>query len=309
MTGDVEHDRSARATASTASATWARVLVIVAATAVAATAQTPSDTSFEAASVKPRREVDATPRIAMPVDRFEANAVPLRGLIALAYGDAGPPPQTRSTDLIAGGPAWIDNDLFDIVAKMPASAPAGPAGVGAKLSALRQLLEERFKLVVHHEDRDTAAYALVLARRDGRLGAGLRSTDTNCRVLLMARGAAPPPPRAPGDRPLCSASISLAGVLTAGALTMPLLANTLSRAMNHIIVDRTGLAGAFDIDLRFNPDMADGMNPPGPARPAAPDDAPSVFTALQEQLGLRLESTRSAVDVLVVDRAEHPDPD
>ena len=86
------------------------------------------------------------------------------------------------------------------------------------------------------------------------------------------------------------------------------LANTLARTTNRIVTDRTGLRGAFDADLQFNPESLPGAAPRGD-RATAIDDRPSIFTALQEQLGLRLESTRGAVDVLVIDQAEHPSPD
>ena len=86
-------------------------------------------------------------------------------------------------------------------------------------------------------------------------------------------------------------------------------ANTLSRITNRIVTDRTGMTAAFDIDLRFNPNGADGLGPPEPERLAANDDRPSIFAALQEQLGLKLDSTRGPVDVLVIDSAQRPGPD
>jgi uncharacterized protein (TIGR03435 family) len=90
---------------------------------------------------------------------------------------------------------------------------------------------------------------------------------------------------------------------------MVTLANTLSRMTNRMVTDRTGLPGSFDVDLQFNPDGLDGLAPPSLDRPASVDDRPSIFAALQEQLGLKLESTRGPIDMLVVDRAERPEPD
>jgi uncharacterized protein (TIGR03435 family) len=242
-------------------------------------------------------------------DRFDAVAVPLRGLISLAYGEAGPPPRTRPSDQIAGGPDWLNTALFDVVAKTGADVPAGPAGVGPKLLMLRTLLEERFKLVVHHENREAPVYALSLARRDGRLGSQLRRSDVDCRALLLARGGAPVPPQAAGERPLCRADTSPGGRMSAGALTMADFANVLARMTNRPVIDRTGLPGSFDLDLQFSPAGLPSAAPPNPDRPAAADDNPSLFTALQEQLGLKLESTRAGVDVLVIDHAERPLPD
>ncbi len=87
------------------------------------------------------------------------------------------------------------------------------------------------------------------------------------------------------------------------------LANTLSRVTNRVVTDGTGLAGSFDVDLQFNPDGLAGLAPPSIDRSVPIDDRPSVFTALQEQLGLKLESTRGPVDMIVIDHAERPDPD
>ena len=286
-----------------------RIVAAVAVSSGLSWAQTPAAPAFEVASVKPGRPGSTNPGIRMLADRFEATSVPLQGLISLAYGEAGPPPRTRANDQIVGGPRWMDTDLFDIVAKTGSDVPAGPAGVGQKLLMLRSLLEQRFKLAVHHEDRDASIYTLVLARSDGTPGPRLRRTDVDCRALLMARGGAPPPPLAAGGRPPCGAVVSVSGTLIGGGQTMATLANTLSRMTNRVVLDRTGLPGSFDVDLQFNPDGLDGLAPPSPDRAASIDDRPSIFAALQEQLGLKLESTRGPIDMLVVDRAERPEPD
>jgi uncharacterized protein (TIGR03435 family) len=199
--------------------------------------------------------------------------------------------------------------LFDITAKAGSDVPPGPAGVPQKLLMLQTLLAERFTLAVHHESREAPAYALVLARSDGRLGPRLRRSDLDCRTLLMARGGAPAPRLAPGERPPCRANVRADGTLLAGGLTMSDFANTLSRLTNRIVTDRTGLAGGFDIDLQFNPEGVDGLAPPGPAGALPGRERPSIFTALEEELGLKLQSMRGQVDVLVIDYAERPGPD
>jgi uncharacterized protein (TIGR03435 family) len=125
----------------------------------------------------------------------------------------------------------------------------------------------------------------------------------------MSRGDKPAggPPRLPDGRPLCESRGSVGSFDMAG---MPLstLTAALSTRVQRIVVDRTGFAGAWDVSLRFSPDAsltARGVVAPGDAYPAADPNAPSLFTALQEQLGLKLESTRAPVDVTVIDRAEH----
>jgi len=286
------------------------VVFLVGATTAPSLAQTPAPSAFEVASIKPNNtSPPPNARISLVADRFDAVGVPLRGLISLAYGEAGPPPRTRPSDQIAGGPDWLNTALFDVVAKTGADVPAGPASVGSKLLMLRTLLEDRFKLVVHHESRQASVYALLLARRDGRLGSQLRRSDLDCRALLLARGDSPVPPQAPGERPLCRADTTPGGSMSGGAVTMADFANVLARMTNRPVIDRTGLPGSFDLDLQFSPTGLPGAAPAGPDRSSSDDDRPSLFTALQEQLGLKLESTRTGVDVLVIDRAERPLPD
>jgi uncharacterized protein (TIGR03435 family) len=273
-------------------------------------AQSPA---FEVASVKPDKSGGMNRRIGMPADRFEATNVPLQNLIAIAYGDAGPPPQALANDRISGGPSWMNTDLFDVVAKAGGDSPPGPEGAAQKLAMLRTLLAERFKLAVHHETKIVPIYALMLARSDGKLGPSLLRSDVDCAAALAARGAAPPPPPTPGARPPCGAMVGLGPValLTAGAQTMPGLANMLSRITGRIVVDHTGLSGSFDADLRFNAEDLGGLPQPpaGADRPAPTTDAVSLFTAIQEQLGLRLDAQRGPVDVVVVDHAEQPTED
>ena len=274
-------------------------------------AQSPA---FEVASVKPDKSGAMNRMINMPADRFEATNVPLQTLVAMAYGDVGPPPQALANDRISGGPSWMGSDLFDIVAKAGGDTPPGPTGAPQKLAMLRSLLAERFKLVVHHETRTAPIYVVVLARSDGKLGPQLQHSDVDCQALAAARGAGPPPPPpVPGDRPLCGAMVGLGPVamLRAGAQTMPALANMLSRMTGRIVIDRTGLTGAFDVDVRFNgEDLAGLPSPPaGTDRPAPAADTVSLFTALQEQLGLKLDAQRGPIDVVVVDHAEQPTED
>jgi uncharacterized protein (TIGR03435 family) len=164
-------------------------------------------------------------------------------------------------------------------------------------------------------------YALVLARRDGQIGSKLNASTVDCAPPAPPPGgradqsvARPSAMPAPGGRPGCGVMIG-PGHLMAGGLPMSQLAANLSRIVGGMVVDRTNLTGNFDWTLEYAPDpnMAGRGDlppaPPGvaPERPAS--DGPSIFSALQEQLGLRLESTKGPVDVLVIDRAARPDAD
>jgi uncharacterized protein (TIGR03435 family) len=272
-----------------------------------------AEPAFEAASIKPDTSNALNRGINMPGDRLEATNVPLHDLIALAYGTGGPPPRRLLDEQIVGGPAWITSELYDVTAKAGSDIPPGAEGASQKLLMLRTLLAERFKVTIHHETRVAPVYALVLARSDGKLGPKLQRSDVDCVAFAAARSGAPPPPLTPGVRPPCNAVIGLGPIsmLIAGGQTMASLATLFSRITNRIVTDRTGLSGAFDVDLRFDPEGLPDLGPPGLARPPAPpnSDAPSFFTALQEQLGLKLDTDRGPIDVIVIDHAERPTQD
>jgi uncharacterized protein (TIGR03435 family) len=181
---------------------------------------------------------------------------------------------------------------------------------------LKALLAERFKLVAHNESRELPVYDLVMARSDARPGPQLRKSDVDCAALFAARrgGGPPPPPPQPGERMQCGMFGGI-GRVTAGAVTMAQFGTLLSRLVNRTVVDKTGLAGNFDIDLTFTPDQparAPGAPPDQPIRANGVDidpNGPSLFTALQEQLGLKLDSQKGPVDVVVIDSVEHPTED
>lgn len=187
---------------------------------------------------------------------------------------------------IVGGPEWVDRDRWDIVAKA-----AGDAPFDQLLGMMETLLADRFKLLTHRETRELPVYALVLARADGRLGPQVKPSTVDCETIAAAvkSGAAPPPPSFGGPR--CGININN-NVLRMSAKQMTDLARNLSIMTDRFVVDRTGLNGAFDLELRWND--ADG---------------PSLATAVQEQLGLKLEAQRAGVDVLVIDSAQRPADD
>ena len=309
------------------------IVAIVAATAVAA-AQTPSPApAFEVASIKPNKSGDGRIAIAFqPGGRFTATGVTLRMLIANAYGTGQPLPTSR----IIGGPGWINSDRFDIVAKAEGDVPPGPNSPIPLM--IRAMLADRFKLVVHNESRELPIYELVKARGDGKLGPQLRPAAVDCAALAAARGrgGAPPPDPAgpgrapdgrggpggpgpggpgfgPGGRPVCGMMLGPANI-AGGGTSIEQFATLLSGRVGRVVVDRTGVTGNFDLDLTWTPDQIP-QGPPGPPPPGAPPlppidpNGPSIFTALQEQLGLKLESTKGPVDVVVIDSVEHPTED
>jgi bla regulator protein blaR1 len=272
-----------------------------------ARAQETSRPSFEVASVKRNRASDGRVSLGFqPGGRMTATGVTLKMLIGTAYG-AGQP---LGNSQIIGGPDWLDRDRFDIVAKADGDVVPGPNGPLPLM--IQSLLADRFKLAVHNETREMPIYALVMARSDGKRGPQLNPSAVDC-AAMRGRGGPPPTP-APGERLPCAMRIS-PGNLTGGGMAMAQLASALGRmpAVNRIVEDRTGLTGGFDFDLTWTPDQAQlppGGPPPG-APPLAPIDpnGPSLFAAVQEQLGLKLESTRGPVPVIVIDRAEPPTED
>jgi uncharacterized protein (TIGR03435 family) len=197
---------------------------------------------------------------------------------------------------MSGGPTWIDADRFDVSAKVGAE---NQNTVAQKQLMLRTLLAQRFKLAVHHETRDLPMYALVRARKNGALGPQLRHADIDCEALLASQ---------PGQRDRCILYALPSGTLMLRGQTMSAFANALSRLLDRTVTDRTGFAGGFDADAQFDPEGLPGMLQLRPEeRPG--NDAPSLDTTMKEQFGLKLESTKGPVDVLVIDHVEQPSPD
>lgn len=150
---------------------------------------------------------------------------------------------------------------------------------------LQTLLAERFKLAVHYETQERPVYALVLARPDGRLGPGLRKSELDCDAIYKAQRAGTPLEVATpkNGAPPCGMSAG-GGMVRAGGMSLAVLTGNLAQAAGRVVVDKTGLTGNYEFTLQFD------ARPPG-STPA--DDRPLVFTAVQEQLGLELESDRA----------------
>ncbi len=240
---------------------------------------------FEVASIKPNAANDNRVMIRMaPGGRFTATGVPLKMLIAQAYG-------VRPFQ-ISGGPGWIETDGWDVNAKMEDGAPdrVPPEQVQA---LLRNLLEERFGLKVRRESKESSGYALV----QGKNGPKLKQVEATARA-----GAAGPPG---------AARIRMGrGLIQAEGMSMQLLAQQLSNQLGRPVVDKTGLAGAYEVELKFAPEpgaMA-GFGPPPPpeAMQQADSGGPTLFAAIQEQLGLKLESTKAELPMIVIEAASKP---
>src|SRR5262245_57979027 len=237
-------------------------------------------------------------------DRFTATNVPLRDLIRFAY-------DVQDVRLV-GGPDWIRSERFDIVAKAEQPFPAWGAD-GPPMALLlmaRTLRVERFGLVVHQEPRGLPVCALVVARDDRKFGPEITASKLDCESQAQARRGGPPPAPTTPDQPTCGMRIA-PGRMVMGGTPMSQFATVLSNFVQRVVLDRTQLAGAFDFRLGSTPErVPQGPPPPGaPPLPAVDPNGPSLFAALQEQLGLKLESTRAPLEVLVIDRVERPTPD
>jgi uncharacterized protein (TIGR03435 family) len=271
--------------------------------------------SFEVASVKENVSGDSrAPMRTLPGGRFVATNALLKLLIADGFlGD-----QPLSVSRVLGGPEWIGSTRYDITAKAATEFQLSPDGPPRDLLLMiRSLLEERFKLKAHLETRELPVYELVVARADGKLGPQLRPSTVDCDALTAARRAGGPPPALqPNEPPPCGAMRGPGRVL-AGGLPMQRFATMLTNilavgsgpaAEGRLVIDKTGLAGRFAFTLTWTPEQMPTATPPAGVPPIDPN-GPSFFTALQEQLGLKLESARGPADVVVIDSVERPTPD
>jgi len=262
---------------------------------------------------------------------ISVNGMPVRLLIRQAFG------QLQDFQLI-GGPDWINSDRFDIEAKPEGGGPMTPQVLQ---SVFKQILEDRFALKVHKETRELPIYALVLARSDGRLGPNLKPASEECSTRMASRGRGPapdarggavrvggPPPdgrggpgRAGGPGgspgppdwdapPVCGQRGGGFGRMRAGGATIADFAAMISGTAQRVVIDKTGLSGYYDIALTYTPagdQLPQGPPPPGaPAPPPIDPDGPTFFTAIQEQLGLKLDNQRGPVEVVVIDSINPP---
>ena len=255
------------------------------------------DESFEVASVRTNRSGALQWDFDAPPGRVVGTNVVLRDLIRFAYNIYG-----GDWDIRIDAPEWIKTARFDIDATTQGVVPAARA-----MSMLRQLLADRFALKVHYENRLRPIYELVRARADGRLGPQITPNTVDCGALGTANQAAiaaGKPPLVtfdPSKRPVCGSRATGPNEISSGAFTMEQLAMQLSRPVGRPVTNNTGLSGGFDYDLRWAPEQT-GADA-GALRESA---LPSIFTALEEQLGLKLVPGRGPVQVLVIDSIRQP---
>jgi uncharacterized protein (TIGR03435 family) len=233
-------------------------------TSVLALAQTAERPAFEVASMKANHSGGTSTHSDRDNNRLNIVNMTLKRYIGRAYS-------VREDQIV--GPGWLDTERFDLVAKSEFVPTAEQVGL-----MLQALLAERFKLALHRESREGHVYA-----------------------MMAAKGGLKVKPVAPtGD----SSTNSTRGTLDGKQVSMDRLAKALSQVLGLDVVDQTGVAGVFDVKLAWDP-ASTALSPdtPAEARPAR-DSGPSIFTALQEQLGLKLESRKMPVEILVIDHVE-----
>jgi uncharacterized protein (TIGR03435 family) len=231
--------------------------------------------SFDVASVKPSVSRDGY-MDATPGGRFIATGIPLRMLITDAY-------RLRGVQVI-GGPGWLDSDRWDIEGRPKAedAAPAPPAKLDPAQPSrenlmLQSLLEDRFQFKFHWEKRELGVYELTVAK------GGPKFKESN---------------GVPAGRPRFRSG---RGNLEAYEISMATFVYFLG--LDRIVVEGTNLKGLYDLGLKWTPETRQAAQG---TEPAALPDQPSIFTAIQEQLGLKLEATRSPIEVLVIDTIQKP---
>jgi bla regulator protein blaR1 len=243
---------------------------------------------FEVASIKPNKSAEPNVRLFFTPNGFSATNAPLGEVIRLAY-------QVQEFQM-SGGPPWINSERYDIEAKVDSSAAekVNQLDMDQHRAMLRPLLEDRFQLKVHQETKELPVYALVVGKNGPKLREakpndtypdGIKDPDGVARPGLMRMGP---------------------GGLTAQGLPMDTIVRLLSQQLGRTVVDKTGLSGIYDVNLKWTPDSGPASMMGPDSKPTPDTSGPSIFTAIQEQLGLKLESQKGPVEILVIDSAERP---
>jgi uncharacterized protein (TIGR03435 family) len=269
------------------------------------TAQSPAASAqetpqFEVATVRINNSGDLQSRFNAPPGTGNVTIVNmmLRGTIQTAY-------QLHPYQLV-NIPDWVQTTRIDIVAKADRSASAAELR-----EMLKPLLADRFGLEVHREQREMDVLALVLAREDGALGPNLTRSKADCGADIDTPRDQLPAPQP--DAPQCGLRPGGPGRFLASGFDLRGFSAILGVALGRPVVDQTGLAGGYDIDVRYTPEpfaAAALALRPGAAAPEGIDpEGPSLYAALEDQLGLKLQPARAPVDVLVIDHVEPLRPD
>jgi uncharacterized protein (TIGR03435 family) len=247
---------------------------------------------FEVASIKPNKSADFRVMIRpSPGGRFTATNVPLQILVTIAYG-------IKDMQL-SGAPPWLNSERYDIEAKAE-----GNTDFDAMRPMLQALFEDRLHLKTHRETKEMPVYALVVAR-----AGKLHLAQGEC----GPRPSTPPPPPEPGKTPPtpCGGFFGFPGHIAGQKIAIKQLIDPLSSLTGRIVLDQTGLTENYDVTLDYTPEQGQFLSPAGGAPPDLPfprpdPNGPNLFTALQEQLGLKLESQKGPVEMLVIDHVERP---
>jgi len=248
---------------------------------------------IEVATVKPNKGGGGQNISVTPGGLISITNLTVGTLIRMAYGSEAIQTQRQ----IVGGPAWIDTDRFDIAAKT--TLTLAPRDDLFRV-LVRSVLEDRFHIKLHREQREIPIFSLVLANKDGNLGSSMKPSDGKCYGRRN-----PPPPGTPFNPTTFCGNRGGSGDMTYTGQTIQEIAINLATyaAIARPVVDRTGLQGSYDLHLLFVPAFINSENGTPVANPAA-DSGPNVFTALVEQAGLRLQSERGPVEHIVIDSVE-----
>jgi uncharacterized protein (TIGR03435 family) len=275
--------------------------LVIAVITAAFAAQTPK---FEVASIKPCKtyvppDVRSGGGNSSP-GRLNVECQTAKGLIQGAYvafanGHSVTPGYVRHV-AIEGGPSWLDSDRFEINAR----AEGGASHVMMAGPMMQTLLEDRFNLKIHLETREVPAYALAVAKGGPKLKPFREGSCTPIPLDLII-STFPPPDIPPNDHYCRTGGATKGGIqaIDAPATTLDDFARMhLAILAGRPVINKTGIPGRFDFHLEFAPDET----PP----PGEPPAGPTIFTALEEQLGLKLESTRGPGEFLVIDSISKP---
>jgi uncharacterized protein (TIGR03435 family) len=281
------------------------IVLLLAFTSAAVFAQTPPDVRFEVVSIKRNTSnaLGSNGSSERPDGGFTLLNVPMMTLVARAQF-----PTIAPIDMV-GLPEWARTERYDVSATSPLGRPATPP---ERAAMVRAMLADRVKLSTHVEKRQLPVYDLLLARADGRLGAGIKPSEIDCVAkaaadraaaeVAAAAGTSPARPTIPDfNAPPPTCGPIRVGTGMEGDMTMETLARMLRASAGRPIVDKTGLKGSFRVKVEFDRFLGGG-----PEVTPSSNGLPTVFSALPAQLGLKLEASKAEQEVLVIDRLERP---